>query len=77
MAAKKKSGKTETIKPAKKGEKKITFEKGGLHESTNTPQGEKIPAKKRAAARAGKYGPKAEKQAQFADNVLTGGKKKT
>ena len=61
----------ETI-PAKDGKKAITFKKGGLHESTGTPKGEKIPAKKMAAAEAGKDGPKAEKQANFAKNVLTG-----
>lgn len=65
--------KTETI-PAKEGHKAIKFRKGGLHESTNTPMGEKIPAAKREAALHGKYGAKAEKQALFAKNVLTGGK---
>ena len=62
--------KTETIEPKKKGQKKITFKKGGLHASTNTPQGTKIPASKRAAALRGDYGPKAVKQAEFAKNVL-------
>ena len=28
------------------GQKPITFEKGGLHKSTHTPQSEKIPASK-------------------------------
>lgn len=54
----------------KEGKKPISFHPGGLHESTHTPAGEKIPATKRAAALAGKYGPKAEKQADFAKNVL-------
>ena len=63
----------ETIKPSKEGQKKITFSKGGLHRSTHTPAGEKIPAKKKAEALSGKFGKKAEKQAQFAKNVLTGG----
>ena len=49
--------KTETIEPKKKGQKKITFKKGGLHASTGTPMGEKIPASKRAAALNGSYGP--------------------
>ena len=40
--------------------------KGGLHRSTNTPQGQKIPASKMAAALRGDYGPKAQKQARFA-----------
>lgn len=66
----------ETIKPMKKGEKPITFKKGGLHASTGTPAGEKIPAKKKAEAIEGKLGPKAKKEAQFAKNVLTGPKKR-
>lgn len=64
---------TETI-PAIPGHKAITFQKGGLHRSTNTPEGQKIPAAKKAKALAGGYGSKAEKQARFAKNVLTGGK---
>ena len=65
MAAKKK------VIPAKKaGQKPIKFTPGGLHRSTNTPAGQKIPAKKRAAALRGDYGPKAKRQAQFAKNVL-------
>lgn len=63
-----------TLKPTKPGQKKITFKKGGLHSSTGTPQGQKIPAKKKAAALAGKFGTKAKKEAQFAKNVLTGRK---
>lgn len=59
---------------AKKGQKSITFEKGGLHKSTNTPQSEKIPASKMSAALSGSYGTKAKKQAQFAKNVLVGKK---
>jgi hypothetical protein len=64
----------ETLKPTKKGEKKITFQKGGLHKSTNTPAGKPIPSSKKEAALAGKYGGKAKRQAQFAKNVLTGKK---
>lgn len=52
------------------GKKTITFSKGGLHRSLNVPEGTKIPAAKRQAALAGKYGAKAKKQAQFAKNVL-------
>ena len=48
---------------------KGTFQKGGLHKSTNTPQGQKIPASKMAAAKAGRYGPKAKKQANFAGSL--------
>ncbi len=61
--------------PAKGGHKAITFNKGGLHQSTGTPQGQKIPAAKMSAALSGSLGAKAEKQAQFAKNVLTGRKK--
>jgi hypothetical protein len=55
------------------GKKPITFNKGGLHRSLNVPAGKPIPAAKRQAALAGKYGPKAKKQAQFAKNVLKRG----
>lgn len=67
----------ETIKPNKKGQKPITFQKGGLHKSTNTPAGEKIPAKKLAQAKSGKLGAKAQKQELFRENVLTGRKRST
>jgi hypothetical protein len=69
-----KVGQRVTIKPKKAGQKKITYTKGGLHASTGTPQGQKIPASKMAAARAGKYGPKAKKQAALATNVFHVGK---
>lgn len=65
----------QTIKPTKKGQKAITFNAGGEHASTGTPAGKPIPAKKKAEARAGKLGPKAEKQEIFRENVLTGPKK--
>lgn len=58
----------------KEGKKPIKFHPGGLHESTNTPAGTKIPEAKREAALAGKYGPRASQQARFAKNVLTGKK---
>lgn len=58
----------------KAGKKPISFHPGGLHESTHTPAGEKIPESKREAALEGDYGPKAKKQAEFAKNVLTGRK---
>ena len=74
MATKKKATRNATVKPTKKGQKPITFQKGGLHASTGTPAGKKIPASKRKKALAGGYGPKAKKQAQFAKNVLTGGR---
>ena len=54
-----------------KGNKPISFQKGGLHRSVGVPQGEKIPAAKLAAAAAGKYGPKAKKQATLAKGLAT------
>lgn len=71
-----KPGTKVTLKPTKKGQRKITFTAGGLHKSTNTPQGQKIPASKMRRALAGGYGPKAKRQAQFAKNVLTGPKRR-
>jgi hypothetical protein len=62
-----------TLKKKNPSQKTITFNKGGLHSSTHTPQGEKIPASKIAAAKSGAYGSKAKKEALFAQNVLTGG----
>jgi hypothetical protein len=46
-----------------------TKNKGGLHRSTGTPAGDKIPAKKMAQAESGKLGPKAEKQANLAKTL--------
>lgn len=73
MAAK--SGSKRTIK--KPGSKPISFKTGGLHKSVGVPQGKPIPKAKMDAAARGDYGPKAKKQAQFAQNVLTGPKPKT
>lgn len=58
------------IKPKKPGQKTLKFREGGLHASTGTAAGKKIPASKHAAARSGKLGPKAEKQELFFENVL-------
>ena len=69
MAAKK-----VTIKGGK-GKKPVSFAKGGLHRSVGVPQGQKIPAAKMAAAKAGKYGAKAKKQANFATGMLAAGRK--
>lgn len=63
-----------TIKGGK-GQKPVTFAKGGLHRSLGVPQGQKIPASKMAAAKAGRYGPKAQKQAQFASGMLAAGRR--
>lgn len=62
----------EMIKPNEPGQKPISFTPGGLHTTTGTPPGEKIPADKIAAALAGKYGPKGKQQALFMKNVLKG-----
>lgn len=62
----------EIIKPSEPGQKKISFTHGGLHTTTNTRAGEKIPASKIAAALAGQYGPKGRQQALFMKNVLKG-----
>lgn len=68
-----KSGKA-TIKGGS-GKKPVTFQKGGLHESLGVPQGQNIPAAKMAAAKAGKYGPTAAKQANLATGMLAAGRK--
>lgn len=67
--------KKETLKPTKKGQKKISFTPGGLHKSTGTPANKPIPAAKKQAALHGAYGAKAKKQELFAKNVLTGRKR--
>lgn len=69
-----KSGGTVTIKGTR-GKKPIKFQKGGLHRSLGVPQGTKIPAAKMQAALAGKYGPKAKKQAQLATGPLAAGRR--
>lgn len=62
------------LKKTSPDQKTIKYHPGGLHESTHTKQGEKIPASKVKAALSGNYGPKAKRQALFAKNVLTGHK---
>lgn len=57
------------------GQKPVTFKKGGLHQSLGVPQGQKIPAAKMAAAKAGKYGTLAKKQANFASGMLAAGRR--
>jgi hypothetical protein len=69
-------GKMMTMEPTKKDEEPITFKAGGLHASTNTKAGEKIPAAKHAAAASGSLGKKAQKQENFYQNVLKKGSKK-
>lgn len=63
-----------TVVMKKKGKKPIRFEKGGLHRSTNTPEGERIPESKITAALAGRYGKKAKKQAVMAKGMLKKGR---
>lgn len=62
----------EMLRPTKPGQRAIKFRKGGLHRSTGTPAGKKISASKFAAARSGKLGGLAKKQALFKQNVLVG-----
>lgn len=50
----------------KAGKKPLTFRKGALHSALGVPQGKPIPPGKKAAALAGKYGPKVKKMAVFA-----------
>lgn len=75
MAARKtpRVGQKQTIKAP--GKAPISFKKGGLHTSLGVPQGKPIPKAKVDAAAAGKFGPKAQKQANFAKNVLAKGQK--
>lgn len=72
MAAKK-PGKT--VIKGKGGAKPVSFQPGGLHKSLGVPQGQKIPAAKMAAAKAGKFGPKAKAQAGLATGMLAAGRK--
>ena len=60
----------------KGGRPSIKFKSGGEHASLGVPAGKKIPASKHRAAAAGKYGPKAKRQENFARSVLTGRKGK-
>lgn len=68
MAAKK-----VTIKA--KGKTPVSFKPGGLHQSLGVPAGQPIPAAKMAAAKAGKFGPKAKQQANLATGMLAAGRK--
>jgi len=65
--------KTITIK--KKGKKPIKFKEGGLHRTTNTPAGQKIPLSKMRAAKAGRYGKLGKMQANMATGLLAAGRK--
>ena len=60
----------------KKGKTPLRFRKGMLHEQLHVPQGEKIPADKKAKALAGDYGTLAQKRARFAfKGALAAGRK--
>ncbi|HLK78601.1 MAG TPA: hypothetical protein VKU77_33745 [Streptosporangiaceae bacterium] len=74
MAGKTGKGSGKTVIRAT-GRKPVAFRPGGLHESLGVPQGESIPAAKMAAAKAGKYGPKARAQAALATGMLAAGRK--
>lgn len=63
-----------TLKKTSPDQKTIKFHKGGLHQSLGVAEGTKIPENLLQAALSGSKGSKAQKQAQFAKNVLTGGK---
>jgi len=57
---------TKRVTIRKKGRKPITFRKGALHRALGVPQGKPIPAGKKRAALAGRYGPKVKRMAVFA-----------
>lgn len=61
--------KIKTIK-GKGNQESLHFKSGGLHASLGVASDKKIPASKFHAALSGKKGGLAEKQAEFAKNVL-------
>lgn len=67
--------KAKTVVIKKKGKKPIKFKEGGLHETTGTPAGQKIPRSKIKKALAGGYGKKGVKQAALAEGALKKGQK--
>ena len=64
-----------TVTMRKRGKDPVSFKAGGLHESTHTPADEPIPASKMRAAKAGRYGEKAVKQANMASGMLAKGRR--
>ncbi len=66
--------KIKVIKKTSPDQKTIKFKEGGLHQTTHTPGGEKIPPGKIKAAMRGEYGEKGKKQVMFMKNVLKGRK---
>ena len=67
--------KAKTVTISKKGKKPVKFKKGGLHRTTGTPAGEKIPASKMKRALAGGYGKLGKKQAIMAEGMLKAGRR--
>ena len=55
----------QTVTMRKQGEKPISFKRGALHAQLGVPQGEAIPAEKKAQALAGEVGALAKKRANF------------
>ncbi len=70
----KKGTRSRTVTIKAKGKEPVRFRKGGLHRSLGVKEGERIPAEKMRAALAGRYGPKAKKQAQMAVGMLKKGR---
>lgn len=67
-------GGTQVIKAP--GKKRLAFKKGGLHQALNVPQDKPIPPGKKAAALAGKHGPRVKRMAVFAfKGALAAGRK--
>jgi hypothetical protein len=68
--ANKRAGKTVapggTVNISARGKAPLSFKKGALHKALGVPQGQTIPAGKKADALAGKYGPNVKKMANFA-----------
>lgn len=64
-----------TVTIHKRGKKPVSFARGGLHSTTNTPADEPIPAAKIQKALAGDYGEKGRKQAVMAEGLLKKGRK--
>lgn len=48
------------------GKEPITFRRGALHRALGVPENQPIPAGKKQAALAGRYGPKVKRMAVFA-----------
>jgi hypothetical protein len=65
-----------TVTMSAKGKKPIKFKGGALHQQLHVPAGKKIPAGKKRAALAGRYGKLAKKRAVFAfKGALSAGRK--